>query len=230
MKYLAMAALWLNLLLGVCLASEKPRSIEEKDRVSYSLGYRAGGDFKQQILDVDPQAFLQGVEDAMAEAKPQLSQEEMRSILLELRKKILADKQRQRVAAVNRYIREGQEFLAENAKKEGVVTLPSGVQYKVIRKGDGRQPGPNDEVTVHYRSFLIDGTEFGSSYRKGESRTFHVSGLIRGLTEALQLMKEGDRWQIFVPAEHAFSKRGPLGYRTVIYDVDLISIKSPRVR
>jgi len=212
---------------GGALAEEKPELKEAQDRVSYSLGYKAGGDFKQQIMEVDPQAFLQGVEDALAEAEPQLSQEEMRSTLLELKKKILAEKQKQRVATVNRYIREGQEFLAENAKKEGVVTLPSGVQYRVIKEGSGKTPESNDEVTVHYRGFLIDGTEFGNSYRKGEPQTFHVSGVIRGLTEALQLMKEGDRWQIFIPADRAFSKRGPLGYRTVIYDVELISVKPP---
>jgi FKBP-type peptidyl-prolyl cis-trans isomerase FklB len=227
MKYLAMVGLWLILFVGVSQAGEKPQSLEYKDRASYSLGYEAGGDFMQKTIEIDPQAFLKGVEDALAEAKPQLSHEEMRSIILELKRKILVEKQRQRVAAVNRYIREGKEFLAENGKKEGVVTLPSGVQYRIIRKGNGKHPGPNDEVTVHYRSFTIDGTEFGSSYRKGEGQTFHVSGVIRGMTEALQLMKEGSRWEIFIPAEHAFSKRGPLGYRTVIYDVELISIESP---
>jgi FKBP-type peptidyl-prolyl cis-trans isomerase FklB len=212
---------------GGALAEEKPELKEAQDRVSYSLGYKAGGDFKHPAVDLDPQAFLKGVEDVLAEAEPRLSREEMRSILSEVKKKILADKQRQKVAAVKRHIEEGQAFLAENAGKEGVVSLPSGVQYRVIREGKGRQPGPSDEVTVHYRGTLIDGTEFGSSYRKGGPQTYHVSGVIRGLTEALQLMKEGGRWKIFIPAERAFSKRGPLGHRTVIYDLELISVKSP---
>jgi FKBP-type peptidyl-prolyl cis-trans isomerase FklB len=125
-----------------------------------------------------------------------------------------------------KYRAEGEAFLAANAEKEGVVTLPSGLQYKVLQQGTGASPGPTDNVKVHYRSTLIDGTEFHSSYRgEGEPETLHVSGVMRGVTEALQLMREGDRWQLFIPADLAFARRGPLADRTVIYEVELISIE-----
>ena len=211
---------------GVCLAGEKPVLKEEKDRVSYSVGYQIGGDFKQQRMDIDPDAFLKGIEDALAETEPPLSPEEMRATLLEMKKKIQAEQRQQKQATVEQYRGEGREFLAANAKKEGVVTLPSGLQYKILREGTGRTPGPTDKVTVHYRGTLIDGTEFGSSYRKNEPATFYVNGVIQGLTEALQLMKEGARWQLFIPADLAYGERGPVGERAVIFDVEFIMVES----
>ncbi len=117
----------------------------------------------------------------------------------------------------------GKKFLEENGKKEGVVTLPSGLQYKVIRQGKGNKPGPTDKVTVHYTGTLIDGTKIMSTYRKGKPETFFVNGVKKGMTEALQLMREGARWQLFIPPELAFSNRGPLHNRTLIYDIELIS-------
>jgi FKBP-type peptidyl-prolyl cis-trans isomerase FklB len=114
--------------------------------------------------------------------------------------------------------------LAENATKEGVKTTPSGLQYKVIREGTGKTPGPHDSVTVHYRGTRLDGREFDSSYRKNEPATFRVDGVIRGWTEALQLMKEGAKWQLFIPADLAYGERGPLADKTLIFDVELISV------
>lgn len=212
---------------GVSLAGEKPELKEEKNRVSYSVGYQIGGDFKQQRMDIDPDAFLKGIEDALAEAEPPLSPEEMRAALLEMKSKILAKQRQQKQAAVEKYRGEGREFLAANAKKEGVITLPNGLQYKVIRKGSGRTPGPADRVTVHYRGTLIDGREFYNSRRGKETpETFHVGAVIKGMSEALQLMKEGAQWQLFVPADLAYGERGPVGERAVIFDVELISVKS----
>jgi FKBP-type peptidyl-prolyl cis-trans isomerase FklB len=150
----------------------------------------------------------------------------MSAILVGLKRKIETTQRQQKQQMAERYRAEGEEFLSANAEKEGVVTLPSGLQYKVIQQGKGSSPGPSDKVNVHYRSTLIDGTEFHSSYRgEGEPETLHVSGVIRGLTEALQLMREGARWQLFIPADLAYARRGPLADRTVIYEIELISIE-----
>jgi FKBP-type peptidyl-prolyl cis-trans isomerase FklB len=225
MKYVIVLVSTIFFSFGVSLAGDKPALKEEKDRVSYSVGYQIGGDLEKQHMGIDPAAFLKGIEDALAEAQPQLSPGEMRAILQEMKSKILAEKRQQKQAKAEKYRGEGREFLAANARKEGVVTLPSGLQYKILREGTGRTPGPTDKVTVHYRGTLIDGTEFGSSYRKNEPATFYVNGVIQGLTEALQLMKEGARWQLFIPADLAYAERGPIGEKAVIFDVELISFE-----
>jgi FKBP-type peptidyl-prolyl cis-trans isomerase FklB len=212
---------------GVSLAGEKPALKEERDRVSYSVGYQIGGDFKQQRTDIDPDAFLKGIQDALAEAEPPLNPEEMRAILQEMKAKILAEQRKQKQTAVEQYRGEGREFLAANAKKEGVITLPSGLQYKILREGTGRTPGPDDRVIVHYRGTLIDGREFYNSRRGKETpETFHVGAVIKGMSEALQLIKEGAQWKLFVPADLAYGERGPVGERAVIFDVELIKVES----
>ena len=227
MKRLIFPVFILFFFCGVSLAGEKPELKEEKDRVSYSVGYQIGGDFKQHRMDIDPDAFLKGIEDALAEAEPPLSPEEMSAILQEMKAKILADQRQQKQAAIEQYRGEGMEFLAANAKKEGVITLSSGLQYKILREGTGRAPGPTDRVTVHYRGTRIDGREFYNSRRGKETpETFHVGAVIKGMSEALQLMKEGARWQLFIPADLAYGERGPVGERAVIFDVELIKVES----
>jgi FKBP-type peptidyl-prolyl cis-trans isomerase FklB len=229
MKYVITGICNLVLLLGISWAGElQSKTLDLKDRknrISYSVGFQIGGDFKKQNTDIDPDAFLKGVKDALGKKNPNISPEEMSSILLKMKKKIVAKQRFEQLEMRDQRLGEGRKFLAENAKKDGIVTLPSGLQYKVIREGSGRIPGATDEVTVHYRGTLIDGTEFGNSYRKGKPETFHVNGVIRGLTEAFQLMKEGDKWQLFISADLAF-RRGILANRTVIYDLELISVKS----
>jgi FKBP-type peptidyl-prolyl cis-trans isomerase FklB len=230
MKYMVIAVCMIVLLFTISWAGELQQEVSElkerKDRISYSIGYQIGGDFKKQRTDIVPNAFLKGVKDALAQMEPEVSPAEMQSTLLEMKKKIVARQRAEKLEMKEQRLGEGKKFLDENAKKNGVITLPSGLQYKVIREGNGRMPGPNDKVTVQYRGTLIDGTEFGSSYRKGNPEEFYVKGVIRGLTEALQLMKEGAKWKIFIPADLAFDKRGALADRTVIYDLDLISVKS----
>ena len=227
MKRLIILIFVIFLSCAVSFAGEKPELKEEKDRVSYSVGYQIGGDFKQQRMDIDPDAFLKGIEDALAEAEPPLSPEEMRAILQEMKSRILAEQRQQKQAAVEQYRGEGRDFLAANAKKEGVITLPSRLQYKILREGKGRTPGPADRVTVHYRGTLIDGREFYNSRRGKETpETFHVGAVIKGMSEALQLMKEGARWQLFIPADLAYGERGPVGERAVIFDVELIKVES----
>ncbi len=212
---------------GPCFAGEKLVPKEEKDQASYSVGYQIGGDLRQQGTDIDPEAFLKGVEDALSAAEPRLSPEEMKSTLLEMKNKIEAEQRKQKQAAIEQYRGEGREFLAENEKKEGVVVLPSGLQYKVIKEGTGRTPKADDTVTVHYRGTLIDGREFYNSRRGKETpQTFHVGAVIKGMSEALQLMKEGAEWQLFIPADLAYGERGPVAERAVLFDVELISVAS----
>jgi FKBP-type peptidyl-prolyl cis-trans isomerase FklB len=214
------------LLPGISLADEKPEIEDGADRASYSIGYQIGSDLGPQDAEIDADALLRGLRDGFGEAPPALPSEEMQTILLGLKRKIEAEQREQKQQMAEKYRAEGEEFLAANAEKEGVVTLPSGLQYKVLHQSTGRTPGPSDDVKVHYRSTLIDGTEFHSTYRgEGEPETLHVSGVMRGLTEALQLMREGDRWQLFIPADLAFARRGPLADRTVIYEIELISIE-----
>jgi len=211
-------------LCEVALGNEEPEVKGEKDRASYSLGYQIGGDLRQQQMEWSADAFLKGVEDALSAAKSQLSPEEMRTILREMKGKIVAEQKQQQQATVEEYRAEGRSFLAENAKREGITVLPSGLQYKVIRPGTGKTPGGNDWVTVHYRGTLLDGQEFyNSRIGKATPVTFHIGAVIKGLGEALQLMKEGADWQLFIPNNLAYNDRGPLRERMVIVDVELIS-------
>jgi FKBP-type peptidyl-prolyl cis-trans isomerase FklB len=212
---------------GICLADTKPEIDGPAGRVGYSLGHQIGGDLKRQSMDVDAGAMLRGLRDALGGTDPSISEEEMTALLLGLKKRIGASERKGRRGDAERYRAEGSEFLAANATREGVVSLPSGLQYEVLRAGTGKRPSLNDRVKVHYRSTLIDGTEFHDSGRpEGEAETLHVSGVTRGLTEALQLMREGARWRFFLPADLAFGRRGPLADRTVIYEIELISIEA----
>jgi FKBP-type peptidyl-prolyl cis-trans isomerase FklB len=224
MKPIAMAVIWLTLLGSVCATGEEPVFKDQRDKESYSLGYRIGGSFKGQEVVVNVDALLKGIQDGLSGAKPHLSRQEMQDILAELQKSARSDKDAKATKPVEQYRGEGRQFLAGNAKKPGVVTLPSGLQYKVIRIGTGRIPGPHDSVTVHYRGTRIDGTEFDSSYRDNKPATFRVDGVIPGWTEALQLMKEGAKWQLFIPSDLAYGERGPLRDRTLIFDVELIKV------
>jgi FKBP-type peptidyl-prolyl cis-trans isomerase FklB len=220
------ALLVLMLLPAIALADDKPQIKDTGDRASYSLGYQIGGDLERQGAEIDADALLQGLRDALGEAPPLIPSEEMQAILVGLKRKIRTAERDERLQMADRYRAEAEEFLAANAEKEGVVALPSGLQYRVLRQGTGRSPGPSDKVSVHYRSTLIDGTEFHNSFRgEGEPETLHVNGVIRGMAEALQLMQEGARWQLFIPADLAYGRRGPLADRTVIYEVELISVE-----
>lgn len=229
MKYELTALIVVLLPAGTCFAGEKVPLTEQGDRINYSIGYQIGGDLKQQGMTISPEALLKGIEDAQAGTEPRLSPEEMNGILQALKKNIenkqLEDRKVAQQKTREQYRGEGREFLAQNARKKGVVSLPSGLQYEVIRGGSGRSPRPHDTVKVHYRSTLLAGTEFDSSYRKKGPAEFRVDGVIAGWTEALQLMKEGAKWRIFVPADLAYGERGPVADRTVIYEIELLEVK-----
>jgi FKBP-type peptidyl-prolyl cis-trans isomerase FklB len=229
MKQILIAILSVTLLFGICRAGDKLDMTDEGVKLSYSVGYQVGGDFKRQGLDINPEMLLKGVQDSLLGKEPLMTPQEIRSTLAEVQKTVAAAQNQKNKAQVEKNLAEGRVFLAENAKKAGVKTLPSGLQYKVIKEGFGAMPIATDTVTVHYRGTLIDGTEFDTSYSRGKPATFRVDGVIAGWTEALQLMKEGDKWQVFIPPNLAYGEKGA-GSKippnsSLIFDVELISVE-----
>jgi len=195
-------------------------------RASYSLGHQIGVDLAREGREVDLEALRRGLEDALAGRAPALGDAERNALLLGLKRRIVAYERDKRIRGASSPRQAGAAFLAENARRPDVVALPSGLQYRVLRAGSGRRPGPDDRVTLRYRSTRLDGTAFHDSLREGaRPETFRVSGLVRGLTEALQLMPEGSRWEIFLPPGLAFGRGGPLEDQTVIYDLELIAVE-----
>jgi FKBP-type peptidyl-prolyl cis-trans isomerase FklB len=203
---------------------------DQRDKASYSIGVKIGADMKANALDLNSEALVTGLQDGISGAKPQLSDKERADSLMafeqDLQKKEI--ERLKQLAEKNK--KEGAEFLAANKAKEGVKTLPSGLQYKVLAEGKGTQPKPTDQVTVNYRGTFLDGTEFDSSYKRGEPITFPVNGVIKAWSEALPLMKTGAKWQLFVPAELAYGEKGAgraIGPNsTLIFEVELVGIKS----
>ncbi len=221
----AVAALFLAGSVG---AADAPKLTDQKEKVSYSIGMDIGNNLKRQSIEIDPDILLRGVKDAMSGGETLLTGEEARETLTALQKELVEKAKERKEQAAEKNKKEGEAYLAENRKKEGVVTLPSGLQYKVVKSGDGPSPKETDTVETNYRGTLIDGTEFDSSYKRGQAAVFPVKGVIRGWIEALQLMKVGGKWQLFVPPELAYGERGtgPIGPNaTLIFDVELLSIK-----
>jgi FKBP-type peptidyl-prolyl cis-trans isomerase FklB len=228
MKRILITAVLAVVAIGVSLAAEKPDLKNENDKVSYSVGYQVGGDFRRQGVELDPDLLVKGMQDAMSGGKPLMTQEEMNKTLVDLKRKVVTAQREEQKKAAEKNMAEGKKFLEGNARKDGVTTLPSGLQYKVTAKGTGASPKKTDSVTVHYKGTLIDGTEFDSSYKRGKPATFRVDGVIAGWTEALQLMKPGAKWQLFIPANLAYGERGAgsrIGpNRTLIFEVELIKV------
>jgi FKBP-type peptidyl-prolyl cis-trans isomerase FklB len=212
---------------GVC-AAEPVKLDDRTARINYSLGYQIGGDFKRQGIEMDADAVVKGIEDALSGTEPLMPQKAMNGILMELKRKVVDDERKNlsknRREMELQYLAEGKKFMQENAAKPDVKTTASGLQYKIIEAGKGKAPGPSDQVTVNYRGTLINGNEFDSSYKRGEPATFTLNGVIKGWTEGLQLIKEGGKIQLFIPPELAYGGRGPMAHRTLIFDVELITV------
>jgi FKBP-type peptidyl-prolyl cis-trans isomerase FklB len=228
MSCLLMSLLALGLLPGAASDGEKAQPQGEKERLSYSVGYQVGGDFRRQGLTVNPEMVIQGVLDALAGAEPRMTASEMRSTLADLQGQAAAARQRQRDELARRNLEDGRAFLAENERKEGVRTLPSGLQYRVITAGSGSTPNAHDTVTVHYRGTLIDGSEFDSSHARGRPATLRADGVIAGWKEALALMREGARWELFVPPELGYGAtgKGRIGPNsTLVFEIELLSVE-----
>lgn len=200
-----------------------------RDRASYAIGVNIGTNMKAQGVDIDPQLLARGMQDVFAGAAPLLTKQELAQVMQEFQADMQSKAGDRKKAAGEKNRAEGAKFLAENAKKQGVVTLPSGLQYKVIKEGSGPKPKATDTVKTHYRGTLTDGTEFDSSIARGEPASFPVNGVIKGWTEALQLMPVGSKWELCIPSELAYgpSGQGPvIGPNAVlVFEVELLEVK-----
>ncbi len=205
---------------GIAIAGDKkPETLEE--RFSYGLGLRMGTDFKARGYAVDSNLLLQGLQDALDGKEPLMTMDEAQAAMMELQQ--IGQKK-----AGEEKKAEGETFLAENTKKEGVKTTDSGLQYKELQAGTGATPTADDKVKVNYKGSLLNGQEFDSSYKRGEPATFGVGQVIKGWTEGLQLMKEGSKYQFFIPADLAYGDQGAgraIGPgETLIFEVELLEI------
>jgi len=228
MKQVFIILIGVGLLFSICSAGEKLELKDLRDKESYSLGYQFGQSLKSQGWDIKLEVYASGIQDALGGKEPLMSQEEIRATIMELQKRIMAAREKELKEKAEKNLVGGKAFLVENGKKGGVKTLPSGLQYKVLTEGSGKVPKAENTVTVHYKGTLIDGTEFDGSYKRGQPATFQVNGLIKGWTEALQLMKEGSKWQLFIPPELAYGERGQARIppnSTLIFEVDLLAVK-----
>jgi FKBP-type peptidyl-prolyl cis-trans isomerase FklB len=197
-------------------------------RVSYSLGHQIGADLAEQGGQVDLDALRRGLEDGLADRAAALPDDVRNALLLSLKQDIVARKRDDRIRGTSSLREAGASFLASNRLEPGVVALDSGVQYRIVREGSGRPPGAGDRVKVRYRSRRLDGAVFHDSMSEGsQPEVFVVGALIDGLIEALQLMPAGSRWEIFIPPDLAFGRRGPLQDHTVVYDLELIEVLEP---
>jgi FKBP-type peptidyl-prolyl cis-trans isomerase FklB len=220
MKYamttIAILALW-QPVGTVAETASAPES--DNDTAVYSLGYELGKELKGHTLELDADLLIQGVKDGIEGNKPLVKTTSRQKALAQIREQRAKDN-----------LAQSQAFLAENAKKDGVITLDSGLQYKVIQSGEGRSPQARDSVTVNYRASLIDGTDLDSSYDKGQPSTYQMNRVIRGWREAMALMKEGDKWELYIPPELGYGKRGLRGRippnSALIYEVELIAVSA----
>ncbi len=211
------------------LAEDRPTLKDAKDKVSYSIGLDIGGTFKKQKMELNSDALAAGVKDALAGTKPLLSDDEVKQVMVAFSKEMSEKQNQVNQEAGMKNKTEGEKFLTENKGKPEVKTTASGLQYKVIKEGSGTPPKESDTVSVNYRGTLIDGTEFDSSYKRGQPAEFPVNRVIKGWTEALQLMKPGSKYQLFIPSNLAYGERGAGGEigpsSVLLFDVELLSVK-----
>jgi len=216
---------------GQAPASKTPAVVlnTQKDKTSYAIGMNVGKGLHRDSVDIDPAILLRGLKDALAGGKTLLTDQEAQATLTALQNDLRKKQQEMRQQATETNKKEGEAFLAANKTKDGVVALPSGLQYKILQEGTGPKPAATDSVVCHYRGTLLDGKEFDSSYKRGQPATFPVTGVIKGWTEALQLMPVGSKWQLFVPSELAYGDRGAGADikpgATLIFEVELLSIQ-----
>lgn len=230
MKHIKMLMLLMLFGISACAQKSEADKIDlssKQQKISYAIGNNIGKNFISQELDLSMEEFMQGIKDGMA-GKSQMTEDEIKTVLTNLQQELVA-KQKEKLAKdgeANK--KEGEEFLAANKTKEGVITTASGLQYKILKKGTGAVPTKDDKVTVHYRGFFINGDEFDSSYKRNQPATFPVTGVIPGWTEALQLMHVGEKVELFIPYNLAYGIQGKpptiQPYQTLLFEVELIDI------
>ncbi len=233
MKRKVFAVMTMATVLAACDGAKEPAAVAldtEMQKVSYSFGVDLGKRIGEN-MELDVAAFSAGVSAGIDGGDTALSEEEMMATLQSYQQKKMAEMQAEAEMTAEANKKASDAFLAANSSKEGVVTVESGLQYKILEAGDGAKPGADDVVEVHYRGTLIDGTEFDSSYARGESITFPVNGVIQGWTEALQLMPVGSKWELYIPSDLAYGPGGTQGAigpnQALIFEVELLSIAEP---
>jgi FKBP-type peptidyl-prolyl cis-trans isomerase len=209
-------------------SSETTTLKDQREKASYGVGWNLGSSLRSQSVDVDPEIIMKGLHDGFSGTTPLITEQEMKTAVVELQRQVREAQQARATQAGEKNKVEGPAFLAANKTKPGVVTLPSGLQYKILKEGTGPKPAATDSVTVNYRGTLLDGTEFDSSYKRGQPATFPVNRVIKGWTEALQLMPVGSKWELYIPADLAYGAAGAGGdigpNATLIFEVELLSI------
>jgi FKBP-type peptidyl-prolyl cis-trans isomerase FklB len=238
-KLVTIVVVGAGLLAGSALAAQDESKAKAKagpelkdmmQKASYGLGVLSAKNFKKMAVNIDPDLFANGFKDAMTDAKIQLTDQQIQEALQSLQRTMMARQAESSKGLAEKNLKEGGAFLAANKSKPGVKTLPSGLQYKVLKEGTGRSPKATDTVSANYRGTLVDGTEFDNSQRSGGPVPFPVNRVIKGWTEALQMMKVGSKWQLFIPPELAYGAtpdpNGPIPPNaTLVFDVELVGIK-----
>jgi FKBP-type peptidyl-prolyl cis-trans isomerase len=223
-----MCVVCLALLATPGVSAEKKMELKTaKDKLSYSIGFDMGTSIKKNEVDVDLNVLTKAIKDALSGGKALMTEQEMRESIGAFQKEMMAKQQDKIKATAEKNKKEGAAFLAENGKKEGVKTLPSGLQYMILAEGKGKQPKATDTVTVQYRGTQIDGTEFDSSFKRGQPATFALNQVVKGWTEGVQLIKEGGKIKLFVPSELAYGERGggQIGPNAVlIFEIELLTV------
>ena len=226
MKRMAVLSILMIMLSTVVYAEESFKTEEEK--IGYAIGMNIGINMKRQKVEVDAEQLAAGLKAAFSSSETLLSEEEMGQILMAYQQEMQQKQQAEMATAAAGNTKAAADFLTANSKLEGVKTLDSGLQYKVLATGAGASPKAESKVEVHYRGTLIDGTEFDSSYKRGTPASFPVNGVIPGWTEALQLMKEGDKWQLAIPPQLAYGDRGapPVipANAALVFEVELLKV------
>jgi FKBP-type peptidyl-prolyl cis-trans isomerase FklB len=218
------------LLLPAALFTQQKETLQtQKGKVSYSIGLDIGRNMKRQSIEVNIDLLMRGLKDGLGNGKPALSDSDMQQTMAAWQREMMAKMNEVQKKVGEKNKKEGEAFLAENKKKPGIVTLPSGLQYKILKDGTGKSPKPTDTVVTQYRGTLINGKEFDSSYKRGQPLTFRVSQMIAAWGEALQMMKVGSKWQLFVPSNLGYGEIGSgqdIGPNAaLIFEIELLSIK-----
>jgi FKBP-type peptidyl-prolyl cis-trans isomerase len=229
MRWMLTMVMAMSVLPAFAAAQDAPALKTEKDKLSYAMGLDLGTQLKSRSVDIDPDVFARALKDALSGAKTLMTDAEAKAVITELQKAMLVKQAAEAKAVGDKNMKEGAAFMAANKTKEGVVTLASGVQYKVLSPGSGKQPTLEDTVVCQYRGTLIDGKEFDSSYKRGQPATFPLKNVIKGWTEVLQLMPVGSKWQVVIPPALAYGERGAgadIGPNaTLIFEIELVAIK-----